>query len=272
MTGVRTALVMLIGAFTGFLGGMFGKGGSAIATPLLHLVGISSFASLASPLPATIPSTLIAAYAYHRADQVDRAVLRTTIVFGVPATVIGAVATQWIGGASLILVTDIIVGVLGIRILADHHARTPAPAPAPVAALATGGGVGLGKTATDAGTTGYDPTTVAAVALAVGLVSGLLGNSGGFLLAPLFVTVLHIPLKRALGTSLAAAAVLAVPGTIVHAALGHIDWHVTLVFGLASIPLSFFGARLALKTRTDHLELVYGAALVLLGGGLLLIR
>jgi uncharacterized membrane protein YfcA len=113
---------------------------------------------------------------------------------------------------------------------------------------------------------------VTAVGLVVGLASGLLGNSGGFLLAPLGVTVLGLPLKRALGTSLAAAAVLAVPGTVVHVALGHVDWSVTLVFGLASIPLSAVGARLALRSGADRLELVYGAALVLLGGGLLLVR
>jgi uncharacterized membrane protein YfcA len=113
---------------------------------------------------------------------------------------------------------------------------------------------------------------VTAVGITAGLISGLLGNSGGFLLAPLGVTVLGLPLKRALGTSLAAAAVLAVPGTVVHAALGHIDWSVTVVFGLASIPLSAAGARLALRSGAARLELVYGVALVLLGGGLLLIR
>ena len=54
--------VALIGAFVGFLGGLFGKGGSAIATPLLALVGIPPIVALASPLPATIPSTLAASY------------------------------------------------------------------------------------------------------------------------------------------------------------------------------------------------------------------
>ena len=74
--------------------------------------------------------------------------------------------------------------------------------------------------------------TVAAVAFA----SGLLANSGGFLLAPLFVAVLHMPLKRALGTSLGISLALAIPGTIVHAALGHVHWPLTIAFGIASVP------------------------------------
>ena len=77
------------------------------------------------------------------------------------------------------------------------------------------------------------------VAAAVGLLSGLLANGGGFLLAPLFVVVLRLSIKQSFATSLAVAAVLAIPGTIVHAALGHIDWELVAVFGATSIPLSY---------------------------------
>ena len=44
----------------GYLGGMFGKGGSAIATPLLAAVGVPAIVAVASPLPATVPGTLVA--------------------------------------------------------------------------------------------------------------------------------------------------------------------------------------------------------------------
>ena len=71
---------------------------------------------------------------------------------------------------------------------------------------------------------------------AVGFLAGLLANAGGFLLVPLYLAALKLPIKTALSCSLAVAAVLAIPGTLVHAALGHIDWTVTLVFGAASVP------------------------------------
>lgn len=274
-------LVAVIGAFAGLLGGLFGKGGSAIATPVLHLIGVPALTAVASPLPATIPSTLIAALAYHRAGAIDRGVLRTTVIVGVPATVAGAVATHWVGGGALILLTDLLVAALGLRVLTKRSK----PAPRGAAALVTAGEVvATGPLGTIApreeegaiGGGGAGPFTgpakPALIALGVGLASGLLGNSGGFLLAPLFATVLHLRLKTALGTSLAAAAVLAVPGTIVHAAMGHIDWTVTALFGAASIPLSAAGARLAIRTSTARLEVLYGTALLVLGGGLLLIR
>ena len=45
----------------------------------------------------------------------------------------------------------------------------------------------------------------------------------------------------------------------------HIDWAVTGVFALASIPLSSLGARTALRMESVVLERVYGAGLVVLG-------
>ena len=51
------------------------------------------------------------------------------------------------------------------------------------------------------------------VAAATGFAAGLLANSGGFLLAPLYVAVLRLPLKQAFACSLAVSAVLAIPGT-----------------------------------------------------------
>jgi uncharacterized protein len=104
-----------------------------------------------------------------------------------------------------------------------------------------------------------------AIAGTVGLLAGLLANAGGFLLVPLYLAALKLPIKTALACSLAVASALALPGTIVHAALGHIDWTVALVFGMASIPLSGSGARVALQMRADRLERIYGGGLAVLG-------
>jgi hypothetical protein len=104
-----------------------------------------------------------------------------------------------------------------------------------------------------------------AVAIGVGLVSGLLANAGGFLLVPCYTIFLKQPMKKAFACSLAVSAVLALPGTVVHAYLGHISWLVTSLVALGSVPFSFLGARLAIKTRSAKLERWYGLALTCLG-------
>lgn len=240
--------VIAIGASVGFLAGLFGKGGSAIATPLLHAAGVPAIVAVAAPLPATIPSTVGAALAYGR-EAADRTVLRWSVAFGLPATVAGALATRWIGGGPIVVVTDVLVAGLGLRFLLGPAAPS--------------------ERAVDARLSRW---RLAAVATVVGIASGLLANSGGFLLAPLYLSVLRLPVKQAFATSLLVAAVLAVPGTLVHWALGHIDWRLVAVFGAASVPLSFIGGRVAVRTRPERLERVYGLVLTVLGVGLLLFR
>jgi uncharacterized membrane protein YfcA len=238
--------VLAIGAAVGFLGGLFGKGGSAIATPLLAAIGIPPYVAVASPLPATIPATLVAARTYWRANHVDWRLVRWTIAVGFPATLLGAYATRWVGGNVLVLATEVILAALGLRFLVrpglPHEiVRDP----------------------------DWMRTRMVVVAAAVGITAGLLANSGGFLFAPLFVVVLHRGIKDAFGSSLTIGAALAVPGAFVHAALGHIDWTVVAVFGAASIPLSYVGARVALRTHSVKLERLYGAVLATLGVTLL---
>jgi len=237
----------LIGMAVGYLSGAFGKGGSAIATPLLHLLGVPAMVAIASPLPATIPSTMLAGRVYGSAGNIDRRVVRIGLPLGLALTFAGALLTRWIPGGPLVVATDVVVLGCALRILTTRHAPPVATEPEVPASV----------------------VRILVVVGAVGLVSGLLGNSGGFLLAPLFMGVLRLPIHRALGTSLVLATCLAVPGTLVHAWLGHIDWSLTLAFGLASVPAAKAGARLALRTNARSLTLAYGAGLATLAGGLL---
>lgn len=240
-------LVFAVGAGAGFLGGMLGKGGSAIATPILVAIGVPPMIAVAAPLPATIPGTLLAADRYRRRSLVDGRVLRIALLAGLPATVVGALLTGWVSGGALVLATDALIATLGLRLL-----LRPSVDPAP----------GTVVHATD-----RDRTI--AVAVVTGLAGGLLANSGGFLLGPLFIAVLGMRVKPALGTSLAVAAGLAVPGSVVHLALGHLDWPVVAAFGLGSVPLSGLGARVALSVDAHRLERAYGLALLVLGVGFL---
>ncbi len=129
--------VLLIGAGVGFLSGAFGKGGAAISTPLLHALGIPAMAALASPLPATIPATVLAGRGYARAGHVDRRVIRIGVIVGVPLTALGAYLTRWIPGEPLVLATDVVLLVLALRVLLDGHGRDESDAddvaPVPVA-------------------------------------------------------------------------------------------------------------------------------------------
>ena len=235
--------LLLIGLGVGFLGGLFGKGGSAVATPLLQLAGVPAFFAVASPLPATIPGTLVASLAYLKEGLYDREVVFWSVLLGLPATVLGAFASKAVGGAGLLLLSNVVVAGLGLSFLVHPASRGGEP--------------------------GLEPGTKrglsALVGVLVGFLAGLLANAGGFLLAPLYVRVLRLPLKTAFACSLVASAILAVPGTLVHVALGHVSWWIVLVFGLGSVPLSYAGARMAVRMNPKVLEPVFGIALLAIG-------
>lgn len=241
---------VLTGVAIGFLGGLFGKGGSAVATPLLSLLGYPAFIAVASPLPAAVPSTLIASAEYWRSHLLDWEIVWWSIAIGAPAIVAGSLLSPLVGATPLLVVTGILLLVFGISFLFFPKDRS-------LAREAAENPLGLRPA--------YWRLRLVLVAASVGLVSGLLANTGGFLLVPCYTVFLKQPMKRAFACSLAVSAALALPGTVVHAWLGHISWLVALLVALGSVPFSFLGARLAIKTRAARLERWYGLALTCLG-------
>ena len=170
-------------------------------------------------------------------------------------TIVGSYLTRFSGDRPLLIVTGVLVLGFGINFL--RHRETAE------AAVDDGTPEALVRPP-------YWRVRVVGVALFVGLISGLLANSGGFLLAPSYARILNQPIKRAFASSLIVSMVLAIPGTIVHASLGHIDWTVTAVLALGSVPFSYIGARTAIRTDAHALERVYGLVLTVLGACFLL--
>jgi hypothetical protein len=240
----------VIGIIIGFLGGLFGKGGSAIATPLLSLIGIPGFIAVAAPLPATVPGTFIASAAYWRSSLIDWQIVRWSIIVGVPATIIGSYLTEFTGAKPLLVATGIMVLGFGLSfLLSPREKKTNDLIMDPSA---------------DTRPKNWR-LRVTLVAIGVGLISGLLANAGGFLLAPSYARILRQPIKKAFACSLAVSVVLAMPGTIVHAYLGHISWTITGLLALGSVPFSYLGAKVAIRSKAGNLERWYGVALTLLG-------
>lgn len=240
----------LTGTLVGFLGGLFGKGGSAIATPLLSLIGIPGFIAIASPLPATIPGTFIASAEYRKLHLLDRQVILWSVLIGLPSSILGSYVSKYTGAKPLLIVTGLLVLFFGVSFLFAKKKN-------------------INDESANDDSKNFKPKywrlKLVLVAFFVGSVSGLLANAGGFLLAPSYAKILKLPIKKAFACSLAVSIVLAVPGTVVHAMLGHIDWLVTLFLAMGSVPLSYLGAKVAIKSKASKLEFIYGIALTILG-------
>lgn len=238
----QTYAVLATGGVVGFLSGLLGKGGSAIATPALQVfAGIPSYTALSSPLPSTLPTTLSACFAYKDHNLIDFKVAYKSILFGIPATLIGSYFTSQLNGEILMVLTALFILGLGFSFLLFSM-----PA----------------KVDLEPNIPNYK---ISIVAIGVGFLAGLLANSGGVLFGPLFIRMLKMPTKRALATSLIVAAGLAIPGTIAHWYLGHINWYIVLLLSITSIPCSYLGAKTALKVKTAIIENIFAMMLIAFG-------
>ena len=233
-------LILFAGVVAGAVFGLFGAGGSAFATPMLALVGVPAAMAVATPLPALLPASLVSARRQLQNGNLDRRIAGLVVAGGVPAAALGAVGSRYVSGSALLVASGGLLLLVGARVLLPDpsgHADRAAARRA-------------------------NPLVVLVPAFAIGLLSGLLANSGGFLLVPLCIVLLGLTAARAAGTSVVAAGALSLPTLLVHWQLGHIDWPVALVFGLGMLPGSLAGSRAGERIPPVLARQLFGVALV----------
>lgn len=102
-----------------------------------------------------------------------------------------------------------------------------------------------------------------AIGLGAGLASGYVGVGGGFIMVPLFLSLLGIMMRHASGTSLIAVTILAIPGVIEQGLMGHIDYVAGIAMAIGSIPGAVIGANLIRKIPERKLRFVFGTFLLI---------
>ena len=102
----------------------------------------------------------------------------------------------------------------------------------------------------------------ACIGLIAGLASGYVGVGGGFIMVPLMLAVLDIPMSLASGTSLIAIMILAIPGVIEQGLLGNIDYLAGIAIVIGSIPGALVGARLVRVVPERQLRFIFGGFLL----------
>ncbi|MGZ4132386.1 MAG: sulfite exporter TauE/SafE family protein [Actinomycetota bacterium] len=236
MTLAQALIGVAIGFVSGILSGLFGVGGGIVMTPGIQvLMGAPAIVALATPLPAILPTAVTGALRYRKADELDLRAAAWMASLGLAGAAVGAALTKVVNTDLLLVVTALLLAWQSIGILRG--------------ASRTQGEARLRPT----------PLTFAGIGLIAGLISGLLGIGGGIVMVPLMAGWLGMPLKRVLGTSLATIVVLVIPGTIVHTALGHIDWAIFLAVVIGAVPGARIGANLALGAREHTLRRLVGS-------------
>jgi uncharacterized protein len=256
---LRDLLTILLGIGTGVLSGLFGVGGGVVSQPGMRLLGLEPLLVIGTALPVIIPGATSGARRYAREGLVRWPAVVATVPVGLVAAVGGSLAAEHVPGDGhlLQLLTAALLGLSSYRM-----GRGPRPLPPEEPLAETDAFEAPGELRSDAG---RPPADLALRYLLIGIVagglSGLLGIGGGVIMVPAFVQLARLEVKAAIATSLVCVGAFAVPGTITHVALDHVDWRVVAALVAGVIPGARIGAALNIRATDRRLRVTVASFL-----------
>jgi len=240
---------VLVGFAAGILSGAFGVGGGLVTTPAIRLIlGYPELVAVGTPLPVIIPTAVAGALSYKRRGMIDVRAGMAIGLYGAPTAILGAWLASVAGGQMVLLLTALLITYMALDTLLQA-VRGPSDRPAAVGREHPRRGLAL-----------------AGLGVLAGLYSGFLGLGGGFVIVPVLTRWFGMDIKRAIGTSLTAVTLLAIPGTIAHAYLGHVDWELAALLTLGVVPGALIGARLTQRASARGVGIAFSVLLLITGG------
>lgn len=227
-----------LGALIGVLLGLLGGGGSILAVPAL-VYGMNLGIEQAIPISLVVVATASAVGVLPkiRAGQVRWRMAGIFAAAGVPATVLGSAISRHLPEPALLIGFAVVMVVAGIRMLADQGNTG-------TACEVRAGQVNWRRCL---------PRSIGA-GLLVGVLTGLFGVGGGFLIIPALVVVLGVEMSTAIGTSLLIIVANSVAGIFSHLEGLSVDWSVAGAFVAAAMVTSLVAGYFGTKVDTDRLQ------------------
>lgn len=250
--------IALIGALlVGLSLGLLGSGGSILTVPVLvYLVGEPDKVAIAESLGIVAAIAAAGALPYARQRTID---WRSVLFFGIPG-IAGTYGGAWLsrfvsGPVQLVL----FAGVMLLAAVLMYRRSTPRPTPT----VSSAGGVTVAARK-------HAAWKIMLEGVSVGVLTGLVGVGGGFLIVPALVLLGGLDMRRAVGTSLVIIALKSVAGYLkyldVLADLGlAVNWEVVGLFAAVGIAGSFAGNWIGGRIPQHRLQRGFAVFLVVMG-------
>ena len=232
------ALALALGAGVGVLLGLLGGGGSILAVPVLVY-------ALGLPLSEAIPASLVVvgvasatgAIPKVRTRQIEWRLAGVFAATGIAGTLLGTVVGQNLPDAAVLIGFAVVMVIAGARMLTRND------------------NIGT-ACATEASTIDWRRCAPRSIptGFAVGVLTGLFGVGGGFLIIPALVLLLGIEMSVAIGTSLVIIVANSSVGLIARADELGDNWIVTASFAGAAVVGSLLAGRFGERVDADRLR------------------
>ncbi|WP_440107379.1 sulfite exporter TauE/SafE family protein [Streptosporangium sp. H16] len=236
------ALTAAAAAAVGVALGLFGGGGSILMVPMLmYIAGVPGKSAIAMSLLVVAVTSVTALISHARAGQVR---WRTGLIFGA-AGMAGAYGGGLVGPH---LPERLLLGAFAVMMVTTAIAMI------------------RGRRAFDGETREHLPLSkIILDGVIVGVVTGLVGAGGGFLVVPALVLLGGMPMAAAVGTSLLVISMKSLAGLAGYLSTVSIDWHLAAVVTVAAAVGGLLGGRRAEQVSPDRLRKAFGWFVLVMG-------
>jgi uncharacterized membrane protein YfcA len=269
---VNGLVIVLLGAMTGVLSGIFGVGGGFLTTPMLIFYGIPPTVAAASTATTVTGASVSGLFAYSRRNGVDYQMGAVLVAGGIVGTLIGTGLfnlLQSIGqidtaiNVLYVVMLGSIGSLMGRESLQSLRLRDGAPQRAakrrhhplvsslPMRWRFYRSGLYI------------SPFAPLILGVIIGILTTLMGVGGGFILVPAMLYVLGMSAGVVVGTSLFQILFTTIAATMMHALTTHA---VDIVLGglllLGSVTGAQVGAKIAITAKPEILRLILAAIVI----------
>jgi uncharacterized membrane protein YfcA len=242
------ALSLVLAGLMGITLGLLGAGGSILTVPILrYVVGFDPKQAIALSLGVVGVTSLIGALRYGRAGHARPGVAIPFGLISMAGSYGGAKIAEHIAGQAQLLIFSLLMLAAGGSMIREQNGPQ---ADRPDARRGSGWASLL---------------MIAALGLAVGLLTGLVGIGGGFMILPALVVLVKLPMRDAAGTSLAIMAMNAAAGLMGYTAHVEIPWMFLLGFTTAAVAGIIVGTYLAPQVSPVKLRRAFALFVIVMG-------
>lgn len=240
---ILLAVVVLLATLVGLSLGLLGGGGSILTVPLLtYVAGMDAKEAIAASLFVVGTTSVVSTIAHARRGNVQ---WRTGLIFGV-ASMVGAFLGGLLGG---FIPSTILMVAFALMMLATATAMLR----------------GRKKKADTGEKKALPLGKILAEGLGVGLVTGLVGAGGGFLVVPALALLGGLPMPIAVGTSLLVISMKSFAGLAGYMTSVSLDWPLVLAVTAAALVGALIGARLTSVVPEQALRKGFGVFVLVMG-------
>lgn len=225
-----------------------GGGGSILTVPILvYVLEMDPKVAIALSLAIVGLTSLIGIYGHYKNGNINFKIAALFAPFAMIGTFSGAKISVYLSGQAQLILFSIIMILAAIFMF--KNARKTAP----------------NNEIEEETAAQLNYIVIAMQGIVIGIVTGLVGVGGGFLIVPALVLLTKIPMKKALGTSLVIIALNSLSGFTGYLGQVNIPWQFLFIFSAFSGGGILVGTKLVKYVSQKQLKLGFSIFLLLMG-------